>query len=251
MKATISRLAARAVFGRPVRLQLPPPLPAKEAPAPDIVGEARHTAARFSARLLELAAARAAFDAAIDTERATVNIDLAGLVMRGEPLPDFGDTAAARSRAETRLRALWQLANQEAPLAARACQTVKADAVTQATTARADALSWVVDQLPPGVFSDPLEVARLAKLPRHAARALETVESAPSLRVVKAELFGVRLPGYRTAPTAATPRDWTQPDEFSPATASQGIDRLLALHAEAIRFRCLIATDPGNARFEC
>jgi hypothetical protein len=249
LKTRIAALAGRVVLGAPIRQPERVEAPAKDDKPPvDAVAEARRDAEAFTARLRELLAARDAFDAAVAAERSAANFDLAGAVARGEELPDPGDVVASRSRAEIRLKALWQLANRECEGAALAVHVLRVAALAEAKEARGEAVAWVVSQLPP-VFDKPEELAAQSRIVREAEAARAALEKSPSLPLRKAELFGYQLPSFRIEALPAKP-GIPERDGLDPEQVARDIERTMNLHAEAVRFRCCVLLEPAAAKWE-
>lgn len=248
IKNRIAALAGRVVLGASVRQPEPPPVSDAGPPPLDAVEEARRTAAHFAARLRELLSAREDFDAAVSAERAAASFDLAGAVARGDALPDPGDIAANRSRAELRLKALRQLADRECEGAGHAVHTLRVAALAEAREARGEALRWVADALPP-VFDKPEEIAKAARIVKEAERAIFDLEKAPSLPLQKAPLFGFQLPSFRLEALPAKPGILPR-DGLDPEGVARDIERTMALHNEAVRFRCVVCFSPAAARWE-
>lgn len=247
--AAIQRLAARLITtGRAPAQPATVKEPEAAAPPPDAVGDARHTATAFAARLRELKAARDDFDAATHAERHAGKIDLATAIQRGEPLPDVGDVAANRSRAKVRLDALWQVACRECETAGHAVHTLRVAALAEAREARGEALRWVVDSLPP-VFDRPEEIAKQAHPVKVAEQAIAELEKAPSLALLKAPLFGRQLPGFRLDALPERPGVPVR-DALDCEQQAQDIETVLFLHGEAIRFRCCMALEPAAAAWK-
>jgi hypothetical protein len=244
----IAAFAGRVVLGTQARQPEPPPPPEPGPPPPDAVGEARNVAQAFAGRLRELKAARDAMDSAVAAERAAASFDLAGAVARGEALPDPGEIAANRSRAELRLKALWQLANRECEGAGHAVHTVKVAALAEAKEARQEAIRWVVESLPP-VFDKPEEIAKAARIVKESERAIFDLDKAPTLPLQKAPLFGMQLASFRLDALPAQPGILPR-DGLDPEQVARDIERTIALHGEAVRFRCLVLTDPAGARWQ-
>ena len=237
--ARIQAIAARAATGYRVRHPIQSNVSEGHEATPESIGEARDTAGRFAARLRELAAARGAMDEAIQLDRQAAGSDLAGMVARGEELPDIDGIAAGRRKAALKVKALWQLASREAGGAARAVQLVRAAAASEAKAAEQEARAWVLDSLPKA-FELPASVASAARPVLEAGALVHAAARAPSLRTVKAELFGRALPQYRTEPLPERPAI-LPPDALDPEQAAREIEETLAVHADAIRHRLTLA----------
>lgn len=248
IKDAIGRLAIKAVMGSPPKPIPPPVMDDAGQPSPAAVADANKTALAFAARLRELKTARDDFDSAVHAERTAGKIDLGTALQRGEPLPDFGDVAAARGRAKVRLDALWQVANRECEAAGHAVHTLRVAALAEAREARETAIRWILDSLPP-VFDRPDEVAKQARTVKIAEQAIADLEKAPSLALLKAPLFGRQLPAFRLdalPERAGVP----VPDRLDAMQQAADIERVMHLHGEAVRFRCAVCLEPAAAKWE-
>lgn len=243
----LRKLAGRSMFDRAPLNQAPTaPEPVAPEPAPDAVADARNTLQDFAARLREFSTARADMDAAAHAERNAGKLDFAGLVERGQPLPDLTELTSRRAAAEVRTRACKQLLDRLAGQAHDALHAIRRDALANVKAARESITAAVETALPPGMFSPdalPGIVSKAAPV-REALRRLEAVEvhGWPSV-AVPAELFGMRCRDTRTEPLPVKP-GISQPDPLAPDSLAREIDASLAVHLKAVRFILAATADP-------
>ncbi len=247
----MTKFAGLAVLGRPVVQPTPEPTPEPEAPAPDAIWQCRATAEDYCAKLRELVAARDEMDKAVQFERSAGSMDFAGMVQRGEPLPDLTDITGNRASAELRTRALKSLVDRLAESANNAVHAVHCDALDKVRTARELALAFVREALPAVYTPKASEMAaELSSPAKEALHALEAVRNhrKPSF-LVTADLFGYKTGSFRTEPLPARPGIPVR-DGLEAAAVACDIEDTLALHFQALRFVLAVQADPVSARWQ-
>jgi hypothetical protein len=175
-------------------------------------------------------------------------LDFASTVARGEQLPDPGEIESAARRSKFHLEAVFQLANREAGDAARAVNLLRSETMRLAHRAKREAVEIVKFMLP-DAFDDPEGVAAQSRLVKSALFFIDEMQTIPGLKLVNAELFGVRLPWYRIDELPETAQI-LQPDKLDPHATASDIESVIAAHERALAFLDSILNQPSEAMKE-
>jgi hypothetical protein len=248
IKERLTALAGRVVLGASIKQTVKAQKEQAKDPTPEEIAEARAVALAFAERLRSLAAARFNFDLSKQVERGLRRLDFASTVARGEQLPDPGEIESAARRSKFHLEAVFQLANREAGDAARAVNLLRGEAMRLAHRAKREAVEIVKFMLP-DAFDDPEGVAAQSRLVKSAFFFINEMQTIPGLKLVNAELFGVRLPHYRIDELPETPQVMP-PDKLDPHAAASDVENVIAAHDRAQAFLASILNSPGDAMKE-